>query len=74
MVLMLPQTASIAVSAIRDGPVIENGAAMVGRRMNLTLSCDHRALDGVQAAQFLTEFTRRLEHPREFLVEGSPAT
>lgn len=66
-VLMPPQAASIAVSAIRDLPVVENGAIAVGRRMTVTLSCDHRALDGVQAAQFLKELKRILEHPQELL-------
>jgi pyruvate dehydrogenase E2 component (dihydrolipoamide acetyltransferase) len=66
-VLMPPQAASIAVSAIRDLPVVENGALTVGRRMSVTLSCDHRALDGVQAAQFLKELKRILEHPQELL-------
>lgn len=66
-VLMPPQAASIAVSAIRDLPVVENGAITVGRRMTVTLSCDHRALDGVQAAQFLKELKRILEHPQELL-------
>jgi pyruvate dehydrogenase E2 component (dihydrolipoamide acetyltransferase) len=66
-VLMPPQAASIAVSAIRDVPVVENGAITVGRRMTVTLSCDHRALDGVQAAQFLKELKRILEHPQELL-------
>ena len=39
--------------------------------MKVTLSCDHRALDGVQGAGFLKEFKRILEHPSELLpLEG----
>jgi len=38
-----------------------------GRRMKVTLSCDHRALDGVQGAKFLKEFKRILEHPQELI-------
>ena len=57
---------------MRDVPVVENGAVTVGRRMTVTLSCDHRALDGVQGAQFLKELKRILEHPQELLDPGKP--
>jgi pyruvate dehydrogenase E2 component (dihydrolipoamide acetyltransferase) len=64
-VLIPPQAASIAVGAIRDVPVVKDGTVTVGRRMKVTLSCDHRALDGVQGADFLKEFKHILEHPSE---------
>jgi pyruvate dehydrogenase E2 component (dihydrolipoamide acetyltransferase) len=64
-VLIPPQAASIAVGAIRDVPVVKDGMVKAGRRMKVTLSCDHRALDGVQGAGFLKEFKRILEHPSE---------
>ncbi len=66
-VLIPPQAASIAVGAIRDVPVVKDGTIKAGRRMKVTLSCDHRALDGVQGAGFLKEFKRILEHPSELL-------
>ena len=66
-VLIPPQAASIAVGAIRDAPVVKDGMVKAGRRMKVTLSCDHRALDGVQGAGFLKEFKRILEHPSELL-------
>lgn len=66
-VLIPPQAASIAVGAIRDVPVVKDGTVKAGRRMKVTLSCDHRALDGVQGAGFLKEFKRILEHPSESL-------
>ena len=66
-VLIPPQAASIAVGAIRDVPVVKDGTVKAGRRMKVTLSCDHRALDGVQGAGFLKEFKRILEHPSELL-------
>jgi len=66
-VLIPPQAASIAVGTIRDVPVVKNGTVKAGRRMKVTLSCDHRALDGVQGAGFLKEFKRILEHPSELL-------
>ena len=66
-VLIPPQAASIAVGAIRDAPVVKDGTVKAGRRMTVTLSCDHRTLDGVQGAGFLKEFKRILEHPSELL-------
>ncbi len=68
--LMPPQAASLAVGAIRDVPVVTKGGVTAGRRMKVTLSCDHRALDGVAGAQFLKEFKRVLEHPQELLAPG----
>ncbi len=72
-VLMPPEAAAIAIGAIRPVPVVESGAVKVGRRMKVTLSCDHRALDGVQSARFLNEFKRILENPQELLKPGKPA-
>ena len=66
-VLIPPQAASIAVGSIRDAPVVKDGTVKAGRRMKVTLSCDHRALDGLQGAGFLKEFKRILEHPTELL-------
>jgi pyruvate dehydrogenase E2 component (dihydrolipoamide acetyltransferase) len=66
-VLIPPQAASIAVGSIRDAPVVKDGTVKAGRRMKVTLSCDHRALDGIQGANFLKEFKRIFEHPSELL-------
>ena len=64
-VLIPPQAASLAVGAVRDMPVIVAGAVRAGRSMQVTLSCDHRAIDGVMGAKFLTELKRLLEAPHE---------
>lgn len=64
-VLVPPQAASLAVGAIRTVPVVTEGEIRAGQRMKVTLSCDHRALDGLMAAEFLKEFKRILEHPQE---------
>jgi len=66
-VIMPPEAAAIAVGAVRDVPVVGPDGVKPGRRMNVTLSCDHRALDGVQGAKFLKEFKRILEHPQELI-------
>ena len=71
-ILIPPQAASLAVGAIQDVPVVRKGRATIGRRLKVTLSCDHRALDGVQGAEFLKTFKRIMEHPQE-LVQPGPA-
>lgn len=67
-ILMPPEAAALAVGAIRDVPVVEGKQVKAGRRMTVTLSCDHRVLDGVQGAKFLREFKRVLEHPMELTL------
>jgi len=66
-VIMPPEAAAIAVGAVRDVAVADAGSVKAGRRMKVTLSCDHRALDGVQGSKFLKEFKRILEHPEELI-------
>lgn len=67
-VLVPPEAAALAVGTVRDVPVVEDGRVKIGRRMKVTMSCDHRALDGVQGAKFLAEFKRILEHPLELIL------
>lgn len=69
-VLVPPEAAALAVGSVREVAIVEGGSVRVGRRMKATLSCDHRALDGVQAAKFLREVKRLLEHPLELVVPG----
>ncbi len=68
-VLVPPEAAALAVGSIREIPVVEGHRIGVGRRMKVTLSCDHRVLDGVQAAKFLKELKRVLEHPLDLVLE-----
>src|SRR5262245_12217964 len=48
-----PEGAILAVGAVRQVPVVEQDAVTVGRRMAVTLSCDHRVMDGAMGARFL---------------------
>ncbi len=68
-VLTPPEAAALAVGSIREEPVVSGSRVKLGRRMRVTLSCDHRALDGLQAATFLKEVKRILEHPLELILE-----
>lgn len=58
-----PEAAILAIGAIEKKPVVREGAIVVGAQMRLTLSCDHRAVDGATAARFLKEVRRLLENP-----------
>jgi pyruvate dehydrogenase E2 component (dihydrolipoamide acetyltransferase) len=63
-----PEAAILAVGAIKEQPVVVDGQLGVGQRMKLTLSCDHRAVDGATAAQFLQIVKRLLEHPLTLML------
>jgi len=47
---------------------VENGQLAVGRTLNMTLSSDHRVVDGVIAAQFMDTLARMLENPLAMLL------
>lgn len=63
-----PQAAILAVSGILDTPVIKNGQVVPGKIMNLTLSADHRVVDGVAAAEFLNTLKTYVENPAALLL------
>ena len=67
-VIVPPQAAILAVSAVKDKPVVHNGQVVVGKTMMLTVACDHRVIDGVVGARFLNEVKRFLENPASLLV------
>ena len=58
-----PEAAILAVGAVRQAPVVVDGALAVGWRMKATLSVDHRVADGAAGARFLQTLRRYLEHP-----------
>ncbi len=58
-----PEGAILAIGSIRETPVVENGAIVVGNRMKMTLSCDHRVVDGAAGARFMQTMKKILEHP-----------
>ena len=63
-----PQAAILAVGAVRDEPVVEDGAVVPGQVMTVTLSVDHRPVDGVAAARWLAALKELLENPLRVLV------
>ena len=62
-VLNPPQAAILAVGAIEEKPVVEDGELVVRPLMAMTLTCDHRAVDGANASEFLRELKTLLEEP-----------
>ncbi len=58
-----PEAGIIAVGTLMEKPVAVDGAVVVRRRMRLTMSCDHRVIDGATGAQFLQTVTTMLENP-----------
>ncbi len=67
-ILNPPQAAILAVSGIQEVPVVRNGSVVPGKIMTLTLSVDHRVIDGVAAAKFLQALKQFLENPALLLV------
>lgn len=64
-----PQGAILGVGAVSDAPMIKNGVVVAGKKLVLTISCDHRVIDGAEAAQFLRTLKQLLENPVLFLSE-----
>jgi pyruvate dehydrogenase E2 component (dihydrolipoamide acetyltransferase) len=62
-VLNPPQAAILAVGSTEERPVVVDGDVVVRPRMELTLTCDHRAIDGATGAQFLGDVKAFLEEP-----------
>jgi pyruvate dehydrogenase E2 component (dihydrolipoamide acetyltransferase) len=63
-----PHAAILAVGAVREEPVVEDGALVVGKTLKVTLSVDHRPVDGVVAARWLQAFVDLMEHPARALA------
>jgi pyruvate dehydrogenase E2 component (dihydrolipoamide acetyltransferase) len=63
-----PESCILAVGAVRKVPVVKDDQLAVGHRMKVTLSSDHRVVDGALAAQFLAEVRRLLENPVGLLL------
>ncbi|MGK7370913.1 MAG: dihydrolipoamide acetyltransferase family protein, partial [Candidatus Halalkalibacterium sp. M3_1C_030] len=63
-----PNACILAVGAIRDVPVVENGEVVPGKRMKVTLSSDHRIVDGATAAKFLSTVRDMLQNPLGMLL------
>ena len=63
-----PDSCIMAIGAIKQVPVVKDGAVVPGNVMRVTLSCDHRVVDGVTGSEFLNTFKSYMENPMMMLV------
>ncbi|HEY0544584.1 MAG TPA: pyruvate dehydrogenase complex dihydrolipoamide acetyltransferase [Pyrinomonadaceae bacterium] len=63
-----PEAAILAVGAMTPKPVVRDGLVVVRQLMRVTMSCDHRVIDGATGARFLQTFKRMLESPIMMIV------
>ena len=66
-VINRPEVAIVAVNKVEEKPVVVDGSIVVRKRMNLSLSCDHRVVDGWDAANFLQDLKKLIENPLKLL-------
>ncbi|WP_295677030.1 pyruvate dehydrogenase complex dihydrolipoamide acetyltransferase [uncultured Mucilaginibacter sp.] len=67
-IINTPNACILAVSGIQQIPVVKNGAVVPGNVMKVTLSCDHRVVDGATGAAFLQTLKSMLEEPVRLLI------
>ena len=58
-----PEAGILAVGGIEEKPVVRDGAVEVRKRLRVTMSCDHRVIDGATGAKFLQTLRRMIENP-----------
>ena len=66
-VINRPEVAILAVNKVEDRLVADDGDIVISKRMNLSLSCDHRVVDGWDAASFIQDLKKLLENPLRLL-------
>ena len=66
-VINRPEVAIIAVNKVKEMPVVVDGELEIRKMMNLSLSCDHRVVDGWDAASFMQALKKLLENPLRLL-------
>ena len=67
-ILNLPQAAILGIGRIREVPVVRGEEIVPGTEISLSLTFDHRVLDGAPAAKFLAELVRAIENPGAMLA------
>ena len=69
-IVMWPQSAILGVHRATDRPVVRDGQIVIRKVMNLSVSFDHRILDGMTAAKFVLDVVKLLEHPAVLALES----
>lgn len=68
-IIFYPQSAILGVHKATDRPVVRDGDIVIRKIMNLSITFDHRILDGLTAAKFALDVASSLEHPATLLIE-----
>jgi pyruvate dehydrogenase E2 component (dihydrolipoamide acetyltransferase) len=63
-----PEGGILAVGVVRDVPVVDKGAVVAGKRMTVTMSCDHRVIDGATGARWLQIVAELIEKPESLAL------
>jgi pyruvate dehydrogenase E2 component (dihydrolipoyllysine-residue acetyltransferase) len=63
-----PEGGILAVGAVLDAPVVKDGAVVAGKRMTVSMSCDHRVIDGALGSRWLAAFVDLIEHPESLAL------
>ena len=63
-----PEAGILAIGGVEEKPVVVNGALEVRQRMRVTMSCDHRVIDGATGAKFLQTVRRYIENPLSLII------
>ena len=63
-----PEGGILAIGTVVDVPVVANGQVVAGKRMTVTMSCDHRVIDGALGARWLAAFVDLIEHPESLAL------
>jgi pyruvate dehydrogenase E2 component (dihydrolipoamide acetyltransferase) len=63
-----PQSSILAIGAVHRAPVVKNNKLVVGSILKVTLSVDHRAVDGATAAEWMRAFVAAIQHPAKILL------
>ena len=67
-IINLPQSAILGIGRIRDAPIVTEGQVVAGKTLSLSLTFDHRVLDGGPAARWLQQLTKLIQRPEEALA------
>ena len=67
-ILNPPEAGILAIGGTVDVPVIQAGQVVAGKRLTVTMTCDHRVIDGALGAKWLTAFAELLEHPESLAL------
>ncbi|MBV9020425.1 MAG: 2-oxo acid dehydrogenase subunit E2, partial [Ktedonobacteraceae bacterium] len=68
-IINAPEVAILAVGRLQEKAIVRNGSVIVRTMMPLTLSFDHRVIDGAATGKFLGRFKELVEHPQRLMLD-----